>query len=90
MSSGWPDAPGYRGLDLDVLLARLVFVMFTEDADVSEKTNEQRNAPGRRLAAPRCEEARRLFDGAVQQGLGPLIDVVGGEAELLEQDPGRG
>jgi len=49
---------------------------------------EGRAVRGRSL--PAGEEARRLLGGAVQQGLGPLVDIVGGEAELLEQGTGRG
>jgi len=109
------DASGYGDHDLDVLLVRLVFIMFADDTSVWEKTNGQSNGLGRRLAAPQSaarhrrtlpapqegsavrgrtlpagEEARRLLGGAVQQGLGPLVDIVGGEAELLEQGTGRG
>ena len=49
------DASGYGDHDLDVLLVRLVFIMFADDTSVWEKTNGQRNGPGRRLAAPRSE-----------------------------------
>ena len=49
------DASGYGDHDLDVLLVRVVFIMFADDTSVWEKTNGQRNGPGRRLAAPRSE-----------------------------------
>src|SRR5665647_851513 len=71
----------------------LLLVVFDAMVDSSEavgahpSTQEGSAVRGRTL--PAGEEARRLLGGAVQQGLGPLVDVVGSEAELLEQGPGR-
>src|SRR5450830_1423787 len=61
------DASGYGGHGLGVLLVRLVFIMFADDTSVWEKTNGQRNAPGRRLAAPRSEARHRRTLPALQE-----------------------
>src|SRR5665647_2261608 len=71
----------------------LLLVVFDAMVDSSEAVgahpSTQEGSAVRGWSLPAGEEARRLLGGAVQQGLGPLVDVVGSEAELLEQGPGR-